>query len=307
MTAKAWAVGRSVVAQYPSYLELCKPKVVQLLVFTALVGMFLASPGLVPWSALIFGNLGIALAAASAAAINHLVDQRVDAIMGRTASRPLPSGELDPVQSLIFALVLGAAGLSMLGFLVNPLTAALTFISLMGYAVIYTWFLKRATPQNIVIGGAAGAAPPILGWTAVTGTVEPGALMLFLIIFLWTPPHFWALALHRRDEYAKAALPMLPVTHGVAFTKLQILLYTILLGLATLLPVWGGVAGWVYLAGIVPLNGFFLYHVIRLYRGEDPRQPIRTFVVSIRYMMALFALLLLDHYIPLNGPFSGIV
>ncbi|MCB1820924.1 MAG: heme o synthase, partial [Candidatus Competibacteraceae bacterium] len=240
------------------YLELTKPKVVALITFTAMVGMLLATPGMVPWPILLFGSLGIALMAGSAAAINHLVDRRVDAMMARTCRRPLPSGQLDTWQVLTFSLLIGVLGFVLLLAFTNALTAVLTFASLIGYAVIYTLFLKRATPQNIVIGGAAGAAPPLLGWTAVTGQVDPGALLLFLIIYIWTPPHFWALAIHRRHDYANADIPMLPVTHGVAFTRLHILLYTILLFLITLLPFLTGMSGWIYLIGAVGFGLRFL-------------------------------------------------
>lgn len=281
-----------------AYWELCKPRVVSLIVFTALVGMFLAVPGLPPWQPVVWGGLGIALASASAAALNHLADQHADALMRRTQHRPLPSGELDERQVLIFALSLGALGLGLLVLLVNGLTAILTFISLIGYAVVYTLYLKRATPQNIVIGGAAGAAPPVLGWTAVTGEVHPYALLLFLIIFVWTPPHFWALAIHRRDDYAKADIPMLPVTHGVEFTRTQILLYTLLLSAATLLPFATGMSGWGYLGAAVMLNAGFLYYALRLTFSTDPRWPMLTFGYSIAYLFALFAALFADHYLP---------
>ncbi len=223
-------------ASWRDYLALCKPKVVALIVFTAMVGMFLSVPGMVPWDAMVFGTVGIGLAAASAAAINQLIDHQTDARMARTSARPIPAGHIEPRNCLWFALLLGVLSMAMLVVLVNPLTAGLTFLSLIGYAVIYTGYLKRATPQNIVIGGAAGAAPPVLGWTAVTGQVDPHALLLFLIVFIWTPPHFWALAIHRRREYAQVDIPMLPVTHGVAFTCLQILLYTILLLAVSVLP-----------------------------------------------------------------------
>jgi protoheme IX farnesyltransferase len=286
-------------AHWRDYLELCKPKVVALIVFTAVVGMFLAAPGWVPLSALIAGTLGIGLAAASAAAINHLVDQKIDAIMGRTSSRPLPQGQLSGRDALLFALLIGALSMYLLVVWVNALTAVLTFFSLIGYAVIYTMYLKRATPQNIVIGGAAGAAPPVLGWTAVTGSVDPGALLLFLIIYTWTPPHFWALAIHRREEYAKVGMPMLPVTHGIDFTRLQILFYTVLMFVVTLLPYGYGMSGGFYLGGALVLGLGFLYYAVRLYRDrEDARLPMRTFGYSIIYLMALFAFLLLDHYLP---------
>ena len=285
-------------ARWREYLELCKPNVVALIVFTAVVGMLLAAPGMVPLDALVFGTLGIGLAAGSAAAINHVVDRKIDAIMGRTRGGPLPQGSVSTRDALVFALVIGAIAMSMLWLLVNPLTALLTFLSLIGYAVIYTMYLKRATPQNIVIGGAAGAAPPVLGWAAVTGSVDPGALLLFLIIFTWTPPHFWALAIHRAEEYRKVDMPMLPVTHGNDFTRLQILLYTVLLLVVTLLPYGYGMSGGLYLGGAMVLGLGFLYYAVRLYRDDDDRMPMRTFGYSIVYLMALFALLLVDHYVP---------
>lgn len=278
------------------YLELTKPKVVALITFTAMVGMLLATPGAVPWEILVFGSLGIALMAGSAAAINHLVDRRADAIMARTRHRPLPSGHLESRQVFAFSAIIGLLGLGLLLAFTNPLTAILTFASLIGYAVIYTLFLKRATPQNIVIGGAAGAAPPLLGWTAVTGQVDSGALLLFLIIYIWTPPHFWALAIHRRHDYANADIPMLPVTHGVAFTRLHILLYTILLFLVTLLPFLTGMSGWIYLVGAVLLGLRFLSYATRLYATGDDRLAMPTFGFSIVYLFGLFAALMLDHY-----------
>jgi protoheme IX farnesyltransferase len=281
------------------YLGVCKLKVVALIVFTALVGMFLATPGMVPWSALVFGNLGIGMAAASAAAINHVVDQYADAQMARTRNRPVASGQLTARNVLVFALALGGLAMWILVQFVNPLTAVLTFASLIGYAVVYTLYLKRATPQNIVIGGAAGAAPPVLGWTAVTGTVDPSALLLFLIIFVWTPPHFWALAIHRREEYAKVNIPMLPVTHGVNFTRLQVLLYTILLVVVTVMPFATGMSGLLYLAGALGLGAVFLYHAWALMRDVNGgKQAMKTFGYSIVYLMALFAFLLVDHYVP---------
>ncbi|MEI2770373.1 MAG: heme o synthase [Candidatus Competibacter sp.] len=278
------------------YLELTKPRVVALITFTAMVGMLLATPGMVPWEVLVFGSLGIALMAGSAAAINHLVDRRVDAMMARTRHRPLPSGHLESWQVLGFAVIIGLVGLGLLLAFTNPLTAILTFASLIGYAVIYTLFLKRATPQNIVIGGAAGAAPPLLGWTAVTGQVDSGALLLFLIIYIWTPPHFWALAIQRRHDYANADIPMLPVTHGVAFTRLHILLYTILLFLITLLPFLTGMSGWIYLISAVLLGLRFLSYAVRLYATGDDRLAMPTFGFSIVYLFGLFAALMLDHY-----------
>jgi protoheme IX farnesyltransferase len=281
------------------YLELCKPKVVALIVFTAVVGMLLAVPGLPPLDAVIFGTLGIGLASGSAAAINHVVDQKIDAIMGRTHNRPIPQGAMKSRDALIFALAIGVISMAILIMWVNVLTAALTFFSLIGYAVIYTMYLKRATPQNIVIGGAAGAAPPLLGWTAVTGSVDPGALLLFLIIFTWTPPHFWALAIHRADDYKKVGMPMLPVTHGKDYTRLQILLYTVLLFVVTLLPFSYGMSGWLYLVGAVALNLMFMVYAVRLYRDDNEKLPMKTFGFSIVYLMILFALLLVDHYVPL--------
>lgn len=269
-----------------------------LLVFTAVIGMFLATPGMVPWQPLVFGTIGIGLAAASAAAINQVVDQKIDKDMRRTEDRPLPKGNVSNTQAMIFAVVLGLVAMVILTFLVNGLTAWLTLLSLIGYAVIYTMYLKHATPQNIVIGGAAGAAPPVLGWTAVTGTIDPNSLLLFLIIFAWTPPHFWALAIHRKEEYAKVDVPMLPVTHGVEFTRLQVLLYTIIMIAVTLMPFATRMSGVVYLVGVIILNAIFLYYAIRMQSGKDPSIPIKTFAYSIIYLMLLFALLLIDHYLP---------
>jgi protoheme IX farnesyltransferase len=281
------------------YYELCKPRVVALIIFTAIVGMLLATPGMVPWQPLLFGTLGIGMAAASAAAINQIVDQRVDADMLRTSKRPLPTGHLTNTQALVFAGILGVTSMAILVLLVNPLTALLTLCSLIGYAFIYTMYLKRATPQNIVIGGAAGAAPPVLGWVAVTGHIDPNSLLLFLIIFAWTPPHFWALAIHRRDEYSKVNIPMLPVTHGVAFTRLQVLLYTIILVAVTALPFATQMSGWFYFTGAMILGGVFLSYAIKLLLGKDEKIAIKTFGYSILYLMLLFALLLVDHYVPL--------
>jgi protoheme IX farnesyltransferase len=287
-------------ASWRNYFELTKPKVVTLIVFTAVIGMFMAVPGVPPIRALIFGTLGIWLAAASAAAINHVLDRRIDAQMARTRKRPLPLGHLTEGSALVFAAVLGMAGMLILATLVNALTAVLTFASLIGYAVVYTVWLKRATPQNIVIGGAAGAAPPVLGWAAVTNTVDPNALLLFLIVFTWTPPHFWALAIARRQEYAKVGIPMLPVTHGVRYTKLHILFYTILLTLVCLLPVLTGLSGLVYLAGTLVLNGVFISYAVAMQRSERADLPMRAFHYSVKYLMLLFALLLVDHYLPLR-------
>ena len=280
------------------YLELTKPKVVALITFTAIVGTLLASPGVPPLGALLWGNLGIALAAACAATINHVLDRRIDELMTRTRARPLPSGQLSERQALLFAAVLGVASMAILAFLVNLLTALLTFLSLIGYAVIYTAWLKRATPQNIVIGGAAGAAPPVLGWSAVTGSIDPNALLLFLIIFVWTPPHFWALAIARRDEYARAGIPMLPVTHGLAHTRLQVLLYTVLLVLVTLMPYLTRMSGLLYLAAALALDAVFLYYALALKITARAELPMRVFRFSVRYLMWLFAALLVDHYLP---------
>jgi len=280
------------------YLELTKPKVVALITFTAVVGTLLASPGLPPLDALVFGTAGIGLAAACAATINHVLDARIDAQMARTRGRPLPTGQLTERAAVTFAAVLGLAAMSLLAFLVNLLTAVLTFLSLIGYAVIYTVWLKRATSQNIVIGGAAGAAPPVLGWTAVTGHIDPNALLLFLIIFVWTPPHFWALAIARRDDYARAGIPMLPVTHGVEFTRLQVLLYTVLLTLVTLLPYLTHMSGLAYLGTALVLNGFFLYYALILKISARVELPMRVFRFSVNYLMWLFAALLVDHYLP---------
>jgi protoheme IX farnesyltransferase len=284
-----------------SYLGLCKLKVVALIVFTAMVGMFLATspPDMVPLDVLLFGNLGIGLAASAAAAINHVLDAREDARMVRTSQRPLPKGQVSERNALLFAAFLAVISMLILIVLINPLTAMLTFLSLVGYAIVYTMYLKRATPQNIVIGGAAGAAPPVLGWTALTNSIDPHALLLFLIIFVWTPPHFWALAIHRRKEYAKVDIPMLPVTHGVPFTRLQILLYTVLLLAISVLPFAAHMSGLFYLAGALMLGGGFLYYAIKLMQGRDESIAMKTFGYSIWYLMALFAFLLVDHYLPL--------
>ena len=280
------------------YLELTKPRIVALITFTALVGTLLASPGWPPLRALVWGTIGIALAAACAAAINHVLDRRIDEQMSRTRSRPLPRGQLTERNALLFAGALGVLAMTILSILVNPLTAVLTFASLIGYAVIYTGWLKRATSQNIVIGGAAGAAPPILGWAAVTNTVDPHALLLFLIIFVWTPPHFWALAIARKDEYARVGIPMLPVTHGVEYTRLQILLYSVLLLVVTLLPFIIGMSGPIYLAAALALGVRFLIYAVRLKFAPQPNLPMRLFRYSISYLMWLFAALLVDHYLP---------
>jgi len=288
------------IRQFAQFWALTKPNVVALIVFTAVVGMFLAVPALPPAREAIVGAIGIWLAAASAAAINHLLDARIDAVMARTAHRPLPSGQLQPRQVLWFALAIGALSMGLLVAFVNVLTAVLTFCALIGYAVIYTRYLKRATPQNIVLGGAAGAAPPVLGWAAVTGEVHAYALLLFLIIFIWTPPHFWALAIYRREDYARAAVPMLPITHGVEYTRWNVLAYTILLVLVTLLPWLTGMAGLIYLGGALVLGAGFLYYAVRLMNPPNEQFAMETFRYSIIYLMVLFAFLLADHY--LAGP-----
>ncbi|MGH8297808.1 MAG: heme o synthase [Steroidobacteraceae bacterium] len=284
-------------AVWRRYYELTKPRVVALITFTAVVGTLLASPGWPPFRAIVWGTLGIALAAACAAAINHVLDRRFDEQMARTQARPLPTRQLTERKALIFAAVLGLTAMALLAFLVNLLTAALTFMSLIGYAVIYTVWLKHATSQNIVIGGAAGAAPPILGWCAVTNTIDPNALLLFLIIFVWTPPHFWALAIARKDEYARAGIPMLPVTHGVEYTRLQVLLYTVLLVLVTLMPFLTRMSGLLYLATALVLNARFLYYALALKLTARQELPMRVFHYSVTYLMWLFAALLVDHYL----------
>jgi heme o synthase len=278
------------------YLSLAKPKVSLLIVFTAIVGMVLASPGMVPLPALVFGTLGIAMASGSAAALNHILDRRIDQQMARTRRRPLPTGSLRTSQALTFAAVLCVGSMTVLWLSAGGLCALLTFCSLVGYAVIYTVWLKHATPQNIVIGGAAGAAPPVLGWVAVTHSIDAQALVLFVIIFTWTPPHFWSLAIARREEYAKVGIPMLPVTHGIPYTRRQILLYTVLMILCTLIPVSIGMSGLIYLAVTLALDARFLYLALALQRGVRPELPIRTFRFSITYLTALFGAFIADHY-----------
>jgi len=281
-----------------NYYELTKPRVVMLIVFTAIVGMFVSVPGWPGITPILFGTLGIGLASSSAAVYNHVLDARIDILMMRTRGRPLPQGKLTERSALTFATVLCIISMLILWFLVNPLTAILTFVSLIGYAVIYTAWLKRATPQNIVIGGAAGAAPPVLGWTAVTNEVEAGALLMFLIVFVWTPPHFWALAIARKEEYAKVDIPMLPVTHGEAYTRLNILLYSILLVLVTILPYLIGMSGVIYLLTALVLDAYFLYYAIQMYRVPDDMElPMKLFRFSISYLGFLFAALLIDHYL----------
>lgn len=285
---------------WKNYLTLCKPNVVLEMLFTAVVGMLLAVPGMPPIATVFYSTLGIALAASSAAAINHFIDRKADALMSRTQNRPLPKGQLTAANVLVFAVILGISSMLLLALMVNLLTAVLTFLSLFGYAIVYTLYLKRATPQNIVIGGAFGATPPLLGWSAMTDSVHPYALLLALIIFVWTPPHFWALAIARREEYAKVNIPMLPVTHGVAYTRLQILLYTILLLIVSLLPYLTGMSGLIYLAAALPLSITFLYLAVLMMRTESDKTAMKTFGFSIVYITALFAALLIDHYLLLT-------
>lgn len=284
------------VASWRDYLEMCKPRVVLLMLLCAVAGMFLAVPGMVGLDVLVFGLVGIGLVAGSAAAVNHIADAEIDARMARTEARPVATGRIGIVQGLAFSAVLGVSGLLLLYVLVNPLTAWLNLASWVGYGLIYTLFLKRATPQNIVIGGLFGAAPPLFGWAAVTNSVEPGALLLVLIIFAWTPPHFWALALDRKEEYAKVNVPMLPVTHGEAYTRLHIFYYTLILVAVSLLPFAIGMSGWLYLAGAIGLGAGFLYWAVVLLMNKNPRAPIETFKYSIVYLMVLFSVLLIDHY-----------
>lgn len=282
-----------------SFFLQCKPKVTALVVFTAVIGMFLASPGMVPLPLFLAATLGIAMVTGAAAAFNCLIEQKIDAKMARTKGRPLPTGQVTSMQTLVFASVLGGLGLAMLYGMVNPLTMWLTLATFLGYSVVYTVFLKPATPLNIVIGGASGAMPPILGWAAMTNSIPPEALILFLIIFAWTPPHFWALALYRRNEYAKSGLPMLPITHGEEFTRLHILLYTIILVAVSVMPFAIRMSGLLYLAGVAVLDAGFLYYVIKLYRNYSDKLSKKTFGYSIFYLTALFAILLLDHFVRL--------
>jgi len=279
------------------YLELTKPRVVALMILTSAIGMLLATPGLPPWDILLLGNLGIALLAGAAAVVNHVADQRLDSLMARTRKRPLATGRIGTTDALIFATLLSVLGMTTLMLRVNHLTAWLTLASLVGYAGVYTLYLKRATPQNITIGGLAGAMPPLLGWTAVTGQVDGHALLLVLIIFAWTPPHFWALAIHRKEEYARAGIPMLPVTHGNRYTELHILLYTLMLLAVSLLPFVTGMSGLVYLAGALILGLRFAQYAIRLLLGDDRRVALDTFKYSITYLMTLFVVLLIDHFV----------
>ncbi len=291
------SVATEVRASWRDYLELCKPNVVALMILTSLIGMLLAVPGWVPLHILLLGNLGIALCAGGAAVVNHLVDRKTDTRMARTFQRPIAQGRIAPVEAAIFATLLSLGGFILLFITVNPLTAWLTLAASVGYAFVYTLFLKRATPQNIVIGGIAGAAPPLLGWTAVTGEVHAHALLLVLIIFAWTPPHFWALAIHRRKEYEHADVPMLPVTHGEQYTKFHVFLYTIILILVSLLPYATHMLGWIYLSGALVLGAVYVYYVVRLWLGHQKRAGMDAFWYSIVYLMALFAIMLADHYI----------
>ena len=290
------ASSRTVAQKLRAFYALTKPRVVSLIVFTAVIGMFLSTPGMVPLQILVAGTLGIALVAGAAAAVNCLVEQKIDALMRRTSWRPLPRGELTPLQTLVFAGAVGGAGLWILNTFVNPLTMWLTLATFVGYAIVYTVILKPATPQNIVIGGASGAMPPVLGWAAVTGEVTTEAMMLFLIIYTWTPPHFWALALYRTEEYAKAGLPMLPVTHGQKFTRLHVLLYTLIMFAASLLPFVVRMNGWFYLSAALVLGGVFIGYAVRIYVDYSDRLAQKTFRYSILYLSLLFAALLADHY-----------
>jgi protoheme IX farnesyltransferase len=290
-------MSESIVGRWSDFLELTKPRVVALMLLTALIGMCMAVPGLVPWEPLVYGNLGIGLCAGAAAAINHVVDERIDQEMSRTTNRPVAQGRVSQTEALVFAALLAISGTILLAVTINVLTAVLTVASLVGYAFVYTMFLKRATPQNIVIGGLAGAAPPLLGWTAVTGEIHGHGLLLVLIIFAWTPPHFWALAIHRKEEYAAVGIPMLPVTHGNRFTALHILLYTVLMFLITLLPFATFLSGWIYAVSAVILGAVFLYWSIEILREKNPKAPMETFKYSINYLLLLFIAMLADHWI----------
>lgn len=298
MTAVALRTARPEGGKLREFYALCKPRVTGLIVFTAVIGMALASPGMVPLQPLLAGTVGIAMVVGAAAALNCLIERRIDALMARTRHRPLAAGRLGAGEALVFAAILGGGGVAVLHYWVNPLTLMLTLAAFVGYAVIYTVFLKPATPLNIVIGGAAGAMPPVLGWAAVSGGVSGEALILFLIIFAWTPPHFWSLALYRRDEYAKAGFPMLPVTHGGAFTRLHILLYIVILVTVSLMPYGSGMSGPLYLAAALALDVGFLSYGFRLYLGYNDGLAQRTFRYSITYLTLLFAALLADHYLP---------
>ncbi|MDD9891177.1 MAG: heme o synthase [Gammaproteobacteria bacterium] len=284
-------------ASWRDYYEMCKPRVVMLMILTSLVGMFLAVPGMVPLEILLLGNLGIALVAASGAVVNHLIDRKIDIMMKRTHNRPLPQGRVDPKQTIVFAISIGVIGMAILLFWVNPLCAWLTLASFVGYAFIYTGYLKHATPQNIVIGGLSGAMPPLLGWSAVTGSIEPDALILVLIIFAWTPPHFWALAIHRKDEYAKSGVPMLPVTHGEYVTKVHIIVYTAILVLVSVFPYFSGMSGLLYLLAAIALGaGFLVWSALLMFKPKAST-AMDTFKYSIVYLALLFVALMVDHYL----------
>lgn len=284
-------------ASWRDFYEMCKPRVVMLMILTSLVGMFLAVPGMVPLDVLLLGNLGIALVAASGAVVNHLIDRKIDIMMKRTHNRPLPQGRVDPKQTIVFAVTIGVMGMAILLFWVNSLCAWLTLGSFVGYAFIYTGYLKHATPQNIVIGGLSGAMPPLLGWSAVTGTIEPDALILVLIIFAWTPPHFWALAIHRKDEYAKSGVPMLPVTHGEYVTKVHIIVYTAILLVVSVFPYFSGMSGLLYLVSALVLGlGFLVWSGLLMFKPK-PSTAMDTFKYSIVYLALLFVALVVDHYL----------
>ena len=284
-------------ANWRDYYEMCKPRVVMLMILTSLVGMFLAVPGMVPVDVLVLGNLGIALVAGSGAVVNHLIDRKIDVVMKRTHNRPIPQGRVDPLQAGIFAAVIGLAGMAILLLWVNPLSAWLTLASFIGYAFIYTGYLKHATPQNIVIGGLAGAMPPLLGWSAVTGTIEADAVVLVLIIFAWTPPHFWALAIHRKEEYAKSGVPMLPVTHGERVTKIHITVYTAILVVISVIPYFSGMSSLLYLTAALALGAGFMFWSLKLMRNPAPSTAMDTFKYSIVYLALLFVALVVDHYL----------
>jgi len=284
-------------ATWRDYYEMCKPRVVMLMILTSLVGMFLAVPGMVPVDVLVLGNLGIALVAGSGAVVNHLIDRKIDVVMKRTHNRPIPQGRVDPLQAGVFAAVIGLAGMAILLLWVNPLSAWLTLASFIGYAFIYTGYLKHATPQNIVIGGLAGAMPPLLGWSAVTGTIEADAVVLVLIIFAWTPPHFWALAIHRKEEYAKSGVPMLPVTHGERVTKIHITVYTAILVVISVIPYFSGMSSLLYLTAALALGAGLMFWSLKLMRNPVPSTAMDTFKYSIVYLALLFVALVVDHYL----------
>ena len=284
-------------ATWRDYYEMCKPRVVMLMILTSLVGMFLAVPGMVPVDVLVLGNLGIALVAGSGAVVNHLIDRKIDVVMKRTHNPPIPQGRVDPLQAGVFAAVIGLAGMAILLLWVNPLSAWLTLASFIGYAFIYTGYLKHATPQNIVIGGLAGAMPPLLGWSAVTGTIEADAVVLVLIIFAWTPPHFWALAIHRKEEYAKSGVPMLPVTHGERVTKIHITVYTAILVVISVIPYFSGMSSLLYLTAALALGAGFMFWSLKLMRSPVPSTAMDTFKYSIVYLALLFVALVVDHYL----------